>query len=806
MNIQHNRNAASANRYLNMNEKEFQVSTQRLSSGYRINSAADDAAGLAISEKMRWQIRGMKRASDNIGDGISLTQVADGALQEVHDLLQRMVELTVQAANDSNTDEDRNALQKEINQIKTEINRISTDTEYNTIKIFKPTAVPKLEGAPKDMLVYYADFPDGSTRPGGIVYNGIRYAYEDAGLKYDANGNMPAGPHSMDVLAPDGSTVTIDLIFDGKNGGVPSGRTYELVPDQDGIRIDHVLHSWDNIRNENGDSIKESGNRGGVYSFQHAGMTVSFEVEDGADRETIIHSLKKDSLDDYELRSILAADTVPDVNPSLTWKPSPPDQIEVNPGNSQFFPQHSNSNHGKYEMRYDRTTNELFMVLPSSENPEHKEVEIGRWKLDDIGLPDSKWEAGSGLNTSSTLTNEIYKEYILKDATIYSEIAFAIDSEASKEQFLQAVQRWEIDVTMDCGEMTITNTAGGGTAGLTAKVDRYSPVLDMYGTQVELGLVGARPQTLKPTTVYDPATGNLSFEMLDGNQKTHTFTSNTSMDDLRKQIVDNFGLLSRCKNFARKIANSLNYGSSISNEIYNKTMRFSEGDYWMQLSAGEDITDWFTNDPTLFKKETDPDSGLVKVTFDESRLPELEKKVEELADRVVEAFKNTELEIQTGGEIKASIEIEKNTPIQNTNYSSISIPSDRQLRIQSSCNAWDHIPIRLCAMDAGILNVETVDVTSHAKASKSLDQIYGALDMVSEMRTSYGVTQNRLEAAMSVDDIVAENAQASESLLRDADMAKESVANAMQRILMQSGQSILAQANQAPQNILQLFS
>lgn len=109
-------------------------------------------------------------------------------------------------------------------------------------------------------------------------------------------------------------------------------------------------------------------------------------------------------------------------------------------------------------------------------------------------------------------------------------------------------------------------------------------------------------------------------------------------------------------------------------------------------------------------------------------------------------------------------------------------------------------------MDAGILNVETVDVTSHAKASKSLDQIYGALDMVSEMRTSYGVTQNRLEAAMSVDDIVAENAQASESLLRDADMAKESVANAMQRILMQSGQSILAQANQAPQNILQLFS
>lgn len=104
MNIQHNMSAASASRHLKLNEKGFRVSTQRLSTGYRINSAADDAAGLSISEKLRWQVRGMSRASENIGDGIALTQVADGALQEVHDLLQRMVELTVQAANDTNTD------------------------------------------------------------------------------------------------------------------------------------------------------------------------------------------------------------------------------------------------------------------------------------------------------------------------------------------------------------------------------------------------------------------------------------------------------------------------------------------------------------------------------------------------------------------------------------------------------------------------------------------------------------------------------------------------------------------------------
>lgn len=157
MNIQHNMSAASASRHLKLNEKGFRVSTQRLSTGYRINSAADDAAGLSISEKLRWQVRGMSRASENIGDGIALTQVADGALQEVHDLLQRMVELTVQAANDTNTEEDRVAIQQEISEIKSEINRISNDTEFNTIKLFKSTSTPKLDDNPMDLYVYRQD-------------------------------------------------------------------------------------------------------------------------------------------------------------------------------------------------------------------------------------------------------------------------------------------------------------------------------------------------------------------------------------------------------------------------------------------------------------------------------------------------------------------------------------------------------------------------------------------------------------------------------------------------------------------------
>lgn len=115
---------------------EMGKNMEKLSSGYRINRAADDAAGLTISSKMRWQIRGLNRAAQNVQEGASLIQVADGALQEVHGMLQRMNELAVQAANDTNTDDDRQALQKEVNQLATEIDRIGKTTSFNGLFLF----------------------------------------------------------------------------------------------------------------------------------------------------------------------------------------------------------------------------------------------------------------------------------------------------------------------------------------------------------------------------------------------------------------------------------------------------------------------------------------------------------------------------------------------------------------------------------------------------------------------------------------------------------------------------------------------
>lgn len=144
MRINNNIMAMNAHRNLGINTTAQSKSLEKLSSGYRINRAGDDAAGLAISEKMRGQIRGLQMASKNAQDGISLIQTAEGALNETHSILQRMRELAVQASSDTNVAKDRSAIALEISDLTAEIDRISSDTEFNTQKLISGTFSGKL--------------------------------------------------------------------------------------------------------------------------------------------------------------------------------------------------------------------------------------------------------------------------------------------------------------------------------------------------------------------------------------------------------------------------------------------------------------------------------------------------------------------------------------------------------------------------------------------------------------------------------------------------------------------------------------
>lgn len=190
--VQHNMSAMNANRMLNISTTAQSKSTEKLSSGYRINRAADDAAGLSISEKMRSQIRGLNKASDNAQDGISLIQTAEGALNESHSILQRMRELSVQAANGTETDDDREAVQNEIEQLQSELTRISETTEFNTMKLL-----------------------DGSQEKGKTEFT---YSSSQAGAFGTVEGS--AGSYKAAALAD------ITNSFDGKDGD--DALTYRL--------------------------------------------------------------------------------------------------------------------------------------------------------------------------------------------------------------------------------------------------------------------------------------------------------------------------------------------------------------------------------------------------------------------------------------------------------------------------------------------------------------------------------------------------------------------------------------------------
>lgn len=230
--VQHNITAMNANRMLSVTTSSQAKSTEKLSSGYRINRAADDAAGLSISEKMRSQIRGLNQASTNAQDGISLIQTAEGALNESHSILQRMRELAVQAANGTETNDDREAVQNEISELQKELTRISETTEFNTMKL--------LDGS-QDVGSKTFDYK--SSQPGAFgIVDGSAGSYEttafaDVTLTADGKDGDDSFSYKVSYVDGEGNAKEISLNFklevDATDAALttPTGKGYLVAED-----------------------------------------------------------------------------------------------------------------------------------------------------------------------------------------------------------------------------------------------------------------------------------------------------------------------------------------------------------------------------------------------------------------------------------------------------------------------------------------------------------------------------------------------------------------------------------------------
>ncbi|MGG3841798.1 flagellin [Anoxybacillus kestanbolensis] len=204
MRINHNIQALNAYRNLAVNQSNTAKNLEKLSSGLRINRAADDAAGLAISEKMRSQIRGLEMAERNALDAISLIQTAEGALSSVHSMLQRMRELAVQASNDTNTADDRAALDQEIQQLKTEITRVATSTDFNKTALLDGTFGTKVDQNPSNTTVLSVTGVANITTGGGLKAGTYTISWNSTDNVYELKSSNTVIGKATD-LATDGA-------------------------------------------------------------------------------------------------------------------------------------------------------------------------------------------------------------------------------------------------------------------------------------------------------------------------------------------------------------------------------------------------------------------------------------------------------------------------------------------------------------------------------------------------------------------------------------------------------------------------
>ena len=286
--VQHNLSAMNANRMLNVTTSAQSKSTEKLSSGYKINRAADDAAGLSISEKMRKQIKGLTQASSNAQDGVSAVQTAEGALTEVHSMLQRMNELAVQSSNGTNSQTDRKAIQDEIDQLTSEIDRVSETTKFNETYLLKGDAT-------KTDTAYFMESKYNVT--GGIYAEGsntkittaadLEKAIKDGKKLYTYPYNIDNNPQTADKIAVKGKDYAYVTKLYDKNGKEVSAQNIQDSKNADGTAADYYYTSNAGLAGKNAKpptnmEIEKDAAKNFTKGYEVNG-SISFNLHVGAD-------------------------------------------------------------------------------------------------------------------------------------------------------------------------------------------------------------------------------------------------------------------------------------------------------------------------------------------------------------------------------------------------------------------------------------------------------------------------------------------------------------------------------------------
>ncbi|WP_170270126.1 flagellin [Heliorestis acidaminivorans] len=776
MRINHNIQALNAYRQLSQNQITVSKHLERLSSGMRINKASDDAAGLAISEKMRSQIRGLNAAERNTLDGVSLIQTAEGALDSVHKMLQRMRELAVQAANGTYAEIDRDAIQQEVNQLLSEINRVGNTTEFNTRKLLNGD----MEAAPvtqflgnqmedlsdiNDIADIYFNIEVEGERNTNMVSVNVPFPLDDVGdpRGFQSYAELAGAVEKAinESLARNGADNEVKVLLQGELSGNPrlmiindmnarDGKVFRIY-NKLGVGATEALGLY---------GAQESKIKPETSAQLYGGVVKNYKVEVIEDEDTNeyyanIPHLKvgeKYVIDEVE---ILVVEGIPDPDP---------DDIEgmLEDGKAIIY----QAVHGAQVSSLLDAINDNDDITTdySSATIDGTIINFGTDEPTISIIPDDK------ISLQGTLSlfidgEEISLDFSNSKLIAKDDLAGVIETKINSS--LKGSQN--VSVTMDNDRLIFTSGLTGSRSELTVLENSTSDLLETLGLTANMRAIGTAPRVAEVSSFAIPANG-----------------FNINSDNSQLQVVID----------GEPVTAVIKEGAYNSQEDYQRLARELEDSINKATTKAADV----------------------RVSYDGVRF-------------TISSSLNgsgSELRILTGSAGDASTVL--GFAVQNMGKWDTGSNHDAAVNLQLGANEGQTMGLsigdtRSFALGLTVLgqaegystvnNVtdgvsqitkeKALDFTDFENAAKAITRIDRAINTISIERSKLGAMQNRLEYTVNNLKVFTENLTASESRIRDADMALEMTNLTKNNIINQAATAMLAQANQLPQGILQLL-
>ena len=851
MRIQHNIMAMNAYRNYNNNNKALSGNLEKLSSGYKINRAGDDAAGLAISEKMRAQITGLNAASKNVKDGISLVKTAEGAMQEIQDMLNRMDYLATQSANGTYQDEvDREALQKEVNQLNEEINRIAESANFNGIKLLDGTW-------------------DADAKVRGV--NTAQKALDAAQAALDkAKEPVTVPPVQKDLKAEDIKGMMLPLVSNG-GAGAPTDVGNNTILETEPVKLQEPsfqvsMNGTSYTMGTNGTTAGDGNGvasatdglkltiDGGNFTLTEQDMQKYLVNEKGVDAADIKAGTVLDSKDlagaiAYKIQNNTTANGVGSNAAALTgvtatnvfndgtyaWNVSASGDNLVFEFNDQNATPTTSLN--KY---YDTKAETIYAtpltndtikatagtftatltagVLGTTGQTEgHDNIYTITAKIGGESLTFKAtgldYDAGAddvaAALANATATNAAGETVKLKDYfTVSSDVAGGANDLifTDKTKGEAGSGNSITGVAFEKGATTVVGTAGTPVVPALDGDIEEAKGKDAYTIGIGNGYINAGTEVVIPGVPAKSdllASTTLDFTKLDITDgmkvklgdTTYTFAvGENSAFKNEANVIDLTGLK------AAELKTVANGGTQASRDLaLSKLTEAAKDNATFTVSheaaAGAKLDQIGLKQKQEVKDTTDMSTldkfaGYIGVSTVD---PEATKKAQDAADAAqAEAIKAAQAKVD---------EAKKNL----TAAESVEGGKALNLQIGDTSDDFNQLGVKIGSMKTTALGVDGLSIGTAEDAAAAIDTIKDAINYVSSVRGDLGAYQNRLEHTGNNLSVMAENIQDAESTIRDTDVAEEMMSYVKNNILVQSAQAMLAQANQVPQGVLQLL-